>query len=427
VTSRTQPSAKLVAYSSIGLVLLLAGVLVARVEAAEIGMAFLAAAVVGLAMARAPRYDVTARIERDAVMEGDPATVHIAVRAETAVPWISVTLPTPLGMSRDATTSTDAIQIEAGDTHVLSVQLTPRRWGIFRVGPVVARTHDSLGFFTYESRFAEQPMLRVFPREELLARAIRPADTQLWSGDEVARRKGDGIEFADVRPFEPGDRVRRINWAVSTRLQKLHVNEVHPERNADVVIFLDSFSDIGDHSDTTLLMAVRAAAASARHYLRRRDRVSLVNFGGTVRWQLPGMGLRQAYRIVDALLSTDRILSYAWKGIDVIPAQTLPPRALVIAITPLLDERTTSALLDLRGRGFDLVIVEVSPLPFVSIARSEEDGLAYRLWLMKREGMRHEYWRAGVPVTQWKQGLPLVAALQEVEQFRRFGRNLRIS
>jgi uncharacterized protein (DUF58 family) len=205
------------------------------------------------------------------------------------------------------------------------------------------------------------------------------------------------------------------------------MNEMHPERNADVVIFLDSFSEMGDRRDSTLLMAVRATAAVARHYLRRRDRVGLVTFGGTLRWQLPGVGLRQAYRIIDALLSTDSMLSYAWKSIDVIPARTLPPKALVIAITPLMDQRTTSALLDLRGRGFDLVIVEVSPLPFVAEPKTEDEKIAYRLWLLKREAMRYEYWRAGVPVTQWTHEQPLVAALQEVEQFRRFGRNLRIS
>jgi uncharacterized protein (DUF58 family) len=221
--------------------------------------------------------------------------------------------------------------------------------------------------------------------------------------------------------------VRRINWPVSTRLQRLHVNVSHPERNADVVIFLDSFSDIGDGRDSTLLMAVRATATVARHYLARRDRVGLVGFGGTVRWQLPGMGIRQVHRILDALLRTDAMFSYAWKDVDVIPPQTLPPKALVVAITPLVDPRTTAALLELRGRGFDLVIVEVSPLPFIDFQRTEEEQLAYRLWLMKRDHMRYQYWSAGIPVTTWTRGQPLVASLQEVERFRRFGRNLRIS
>ena len=210
-------------------------------------------------------------------------------------------------------------------------------------------------------------------------------------------------------------------------MQELHINEAHPERNADVILFLDTFSELATRQNTTLLMAVRATASIARYYLRHRDRVGLVSFGGTLRWQLPDMGIRQGYRILDALLRTDVLLSYAWKGIEVIPAQTLPPKALVIAISPLLDERTVSALLDLRGRGFDVAIVEVSPLPLLDPPRTEEDRLAYRLWLLVREGVRDELWSAGMPVTQWTGEQPLVAALQEVERFRRVGRNLRIS
>ena len=50
---------------------------------------------------------------------------------------------------------------------------------------------------------------------------------------------------------------------------------------------------------------------------------------------------------------------------NVIPARTLPPRALVVAVTPLLDERSVAALVDLRGRGHDLVVLELSPEPYV--------------------------------------------------------------
>ena len=167
MTSRVQPSPKLVAYSTIGVLFLFAGVLVSRVEAAEIGIAFLAAAVIGLAMAHAPRYEMAVQIEPDTVVEGDPMTVHITLRAETVVPWISVVVSTPGGLERGGRSSMNAIYMDAGDVRKLSVEFVPRRWGIFRVGPVVTRGHDSLGFFTYESRLAETSLLRVFPREEV--------------------------------------------------------------------------------------------------------------------------------------------------------------------------------------------------------------------------------------------------------------------
>ena len=425
---RTRPSSKLVAYAVIGTLFLTVGVALSRVEASEIGVVFIAAAVIGLALSRQPTLQLTAHLAEETVLEGAPATVEFDLDSPSGVPWLELALTAPPGLRPvGGRTRRDAIAVARGRSRHLEVRLDSRRWGNYRLGPLTAVARDATGFFAYETSASEQLTLRVFPREETLVRAIRPAETQLYSGDEVSKRKAEGIEFASVRPFEPGDQVRRINWPVSTRLQKLHINELHPERNADVIVFLDSFSEVAGGEDSTLLMAVRAAATIVRHYLRRRDRVGLVAFGGTLRWQVPQMGIRQAYRIIDALLSTDAALSYAWKGVEVIPSQTLPPKALVIAVSPLLDHRSIAALVELRGRGFDLVVVEVSPLPFLEEPRTEEERLAYSLFVMRREAARFDLWSQGIPVTEWVRGQPLVAALEEMERFRRHGRKLRIS
>ena len=166
-------------------------------------------------------------------------------------------------------------------------------------------------------------------------------------------------------------------------------------------------------------MAVRAAASLADAYLDRRDRVGLVGFGGVLRWLLPGMGRVQGYRIVDALLDTEIVFSYAWKDVDVIPPRTLPPQALVLALTPLLDERAVGALLDLRARGYDLAVVDVSPVPFAPQGTAPLDELAYRLWSLQRAALRYRYERAGVAVAEWRDGKPLQVPLEEVTAYRR--------
>ena len=134
---------------------------------------------------------------------------------------------------------------------------------------------------------------------------------------------------------------------------------------------------------------------------RRRDRVGLIAFGGILRWLVPGTGLVQLYRIVDALLDTQIILSYYWKEIDVIPRRTLPPSALVIALSPLLDPRSVGALLDLRARGFDLAVIDVSPVPFTARPRRGLDAVAYDIWRLRRDALRHRLQRAGVAVVEW--------------------------
>ena len=141
---------------------------------------------------------------------------------------------------------------------------------------------------------------------------------------------------------------------------------MHPERNTDVVLFLDTFAEARREDRGTLDLGVRAAASLASLYLQEKDRVGVVSFGGVLNWLTVTSGTTQLYRIVDALLDAEIVLSYAWKDLDVIPPRTLPPRALVIALSPLLDERAVGALLDLRGarlrpRGRRALAVPVRP------------------------------------------------------------------
>ena len=136
-------------------------------------------------------------------------------------------------------------------------------------------------------------------------------------------------------------------------------------------------------------------------------------------------GTRQLYRIVDSLLDAEIMLSYAWKDLDVIPTRTLPPGALVIALTPLLDERAVRSLFDLRGRGFDLAVIELSPFPFVDEGETEVERLAYRLWRLRRDALRSRYASLGIPIVEWREGVPLEAMVEEVRGFRRHARVLR--
>jgi uncharacterized protein (DUF58 family) len=137
------------------------------------------------------------------------------------------------------------------------------------------------------------------------------------------------------------------------------------------------------------------------------------------------MGLGQRYRIVDALLESEIVFNYAWKDVSIIPARTLPPQALVLAVSPLLDERAVEALVDLRARGYDVAVVEVSPVRFVTPGPAETDRLAHRLWVLHREEVRSRYRRLGIAVAGWDDETALEGVLEEVRAFRRHARLAR--
>jgi uncharacterized protein (DUF58 family) len=426
----TTMTGRLRAYVVLGGASMLAALLLGRPEPVALAVPFLLAAAAGLALARRPRLKVEVRSDRERVVEGEPVEVAVEVLADSPVSRLEIDVTGPPALSVERLEPGGPARLRAGAGRTYRWRLVPGRWGGRHRVSVRVRARDPLGFFTYSLEDRAVPRFRVYPSAEAVRQLLRPAETQAYSGNEVSRLRGDGIEFADVRPFVPGDRVRRVNWRVSARRRELHVNEMRPERNADVVIFLDSFSDVGDAGSapggSTLDLGVRAAAAMTRAYLRRRDRVGLIGFGGTLRWLRPEMGARQLYRIADALLDTEVVFSYAWKGLEVIPPQTLPPKSLVVALSPLVDDRSVLALLDLRGRGHDLSVVEVSPVGFVPPGERESERLAFRLWEMQREALRARFLSLGVPVVTWRRGEPLEGVLAAAGGFRRQARLARL-
>ena len=318
-----------------------------------------------------------------------------------------------------------ALRLGPGEERELPLRLRCVRWATVEVGDLRLRTRDRIGLVRFEGRIDRARPLRIYPTPEHLRQIVSPAHTQAATGSEVARIRAEGLEFADTRPFVSGDLLRSVNWRATARRGSLVVNERHPERNTDVVVFLDSFAEARVSTEGTLEHAVRLAATLANRFLQRRDRVGLVTFGGVLRWLEPAGGLQQQYRLVDALLETGVEFSYAWKDVNVIPARTLPPRALVVAVTPLLDERSVAALVDLRGRGHDLVVLEVSPEPFVDPGTEPGDLLALRVWRLQRAELRSRFERLGVAVSTLGPETPLEAALEEVRAYRRHARLAR--
>jgi len=416
-------TSKLGAYAGLSAAGLLCALVLGRVEPLVLASPFLLVLTIGLALVREPRLGVALRLDRERAVEGEEVQLEIELRAGSPIDTVELWLPLPSGVQAVDRHAGMVLRLNDEERRYVSHPLRCDRWGGYLVGDLIVRASDRFGLLAFETRNSGALPLRVYPRPEVLHSILRPAETQAYSGNEVSRQAGEGIEFAEIREFAPGDQVRQINWRVSARRERLHVNQRHLERNTDVILFLDTFDEITNSRASTLDLTFRAAASLASRYLERRNRVGLIGFGGTLRWLTPAMGLVQLYRIVEALLDTHISLSYAWKGIDVIPARTLPPKALVVAISPLLDERSLNALFDLRRRGFDLAIIEVSPVPFVAPGSTEEEQLGYRLWLLKRDTLRYRYQRLGIPVAVWQQGEPLDKAIEEVRAFRRYARH----
>jgi uncharacterized protein (DUF58 family) len=416
-----RPTPRLAGYAAVVALGALGAVTLDRIAVLALVVPFAVWLAWGLATAAPPSVELSGGPDRERSGEGEELLWETEVRFRGGVGWLELVLELPPGIQSASAGARFRIRPPAGHSERVTWSLRAIRWGSYRLGPVTVRTQDRLGLVSYSERLGESARLRVYPSFERLRKLVPPARTQLSSGNRISRRHGEGLEFADIRAFTPGDRVRRVNWRVTARTGIAHVNDFHLERNADLILFVDSFADLELDQDSVLSLAVRAASALAEGYLGERDRVGVVGFGGVVRWLLPGLGPRHFQRVVEALLDTQVVASYAWRDIDVFPSRVLPPSATIVALSPLLDARGVGALADLHHRGFDVVVLAIAPERFMAIS-GQFDPLALRFWSLLRLARRRSLQRAGMIVLEWPQGVDLETLLAQAREYRRFAR-----
>jgi uncharacterized protein (DUF58 family) len=397
---------------------LLAGLATARPALVAFGAGFMVPLLFGLA-ARPPRLpEATVRISADRVIEGARVELVLMLVASDACPWLDVELQLPERLDPGGAPTRRVLALHPGETRRLAYTIACPRWGAFRLAPVRLSAHDRLHLRSAEAVLEPTATLRVYPSVERLRRLAGPQATRPVTGSRPARVAGEGIEFAELRFLAPGERARRVNWRATAARGRLLVNDRLPERSSDVVVFLDALAAAESSAGSTLDDAVRAAASLTEAYLRRRDRVGLLRFGGDLEWITPGSGLRQQYRIADALLESELARTYRWHDTSLIPRRILPPQSLIVALTPRLDWRVTRALINLRRRGYQVSIVEVDPLPYLADAEATAGPLAWRTWLLERDAVRTRLAGTGIAVASWGPDEPIAASVEALAAAR---------
>jgi uncharacterized protein (DUF58 family) len=369
---------------------------------------------------RPARLTVRRQVSANRVVEGDRLLVTMTVTAAEPVPIVEILAALP-----------PLVEVVRGNNRVVLAAdpLQETGWsfdvicpvrGRFDLGTLYIRTWDRSGLNVVETRQAVPQPISVYPFVERVRHVPRPTRTQYSFGNYVSPRMGEGIEPGEIRPFLPGDRTRHINWRASLRRQQLYVTQFHEERNADVVLLLDTLCDTGASPYSTLDLSVRAGAALANAYLTRKDRVGFVEFGAFLRWIDPATGRRQGEVLAEGLLPAATHFSYVVPRLDRLPMRALPREALVVSISPLLDERFAKAVIDLAARGFDVVVLAVSPIePTRRVVRASMlDDIACRLWAMEWRVRLDELRAHGLTIVEWHPDTLLEAVLAPLSESR---------
>lgn len=199
----------------------------------------------------------------------------------------------------------------------------------------------------------------------------------LFTGEYRSVFKGQGMEFAEVREYQPGDEVRSIDWNVTARMRRPYVKRYIEERELTVMLVVDlSGSErYGTQRRFKSELASELAAVVAMAAIRNNDRVGALLFTDHVEHVLPPRkGRRHALRLIRDLLVFDP----EGRGTDVAAAadylvRMLPHKSIVFFVSDFMDEGIERPL-KLLAQRHDVVAVTVEDpsewqLPDIGIAR----------------------------------------------------------
>jgi uncharacterized protein (DUF58 family) len=401
--------------------LLVLGVAFGRVDLVLLAAPFAVGA--AIALRRMPRSapEVAVDAEDDHVVEGGPVAAALTVTNPDDIGYDLVVVRTRTSpwLRLEKADRPFGVAVAAGAAAAVDLSGEALRWGRHDVGPVAARVAACGGLLACRPVVTPARGVRVYPETEPFAAVdAMPAAAGLV-GNHRSRRPGEGGELAGVRPFTPGDRLRRIDWRVSLRTRDLHVAATLSDRDAEVLLLLDVLGEAGTSggvrgSASVLDTTVRAAAAIAEHYLKRGDRVSLLEYGATGRRLRPATGRRQYLIVLEWLLDVRADVADQEAHEQVLGLHHVSSDALVVVLTPLLDPRSADLLAQLTQSGRYTVAVDTLPAGVVPPQQNAWTPLATRLWRIERENVLGRLWEHGVPVVAWAGAGSLDLVLHDV-------------
>lgn len=202
------------------------------------------------------------------------------------------------------------------------------------------------------------PRLRgLLARSRFRLNAALPAGGQ---GDRSSRAKGSGLEFAEHRPYQPGDDLKHIDPHLEARLGETFIRQYHVDAQMPVTIFLDTSASMATGDPGKLPFSTRLAAALSYLALSGNDRVRLAELSrGQARWTDWFSGERNIDRILAWLSELKAQDRAQLQEAAVQAASRLPPTGLIIVVSDWQAEDSTRLPVLLAGEGRELICVHV--------------------------------------------------------------------
>lgn len=256
---------------------------------------------------------------------------------------ISVTVSDHFPPHTDARNMPRQLQIPASGWAEISYEVKPTERGEQCFSQTQLLIQSPWGLWLRDRKAGAAECVKVYPNfAAMTSYALLATDNRLsMLGIRLRQRRGEGLEFHQLREYRAGDMVRQIDWKATSRLKKLTSREYQDERDQQVVFLLDCgrrmLAKDGelshfDHALNAILLLSYVA-------LRQGDTVGLMTFGGAGCYLPP----RKGAGVINSLLDTVYDLQAGTSSPDFLNAATemmtrLKKRSLIVLVTNLRDE-----------------------------------------------------------------------------------------
>ena len=166
----------------------------------------------------------------------------------------------------------------------LTYTIAPTSVGLHPFGPLRLVFRDVTGLFFYEREIRVSSLVMVTPRaRELVRGTLTAVMVSTFGGALVSSRKGEGMEFADIRDYVHGDPYKRIEWRSTARTGHLTVRDHYSETQLNVMVILDVTATMayGVAGETKLDYAARSMASLFTYLGSRGDFAGITVADGT--------------------------------------------------------------------------------------------------------------------------------------------------
>lgn len=248
------------------------------------------------------------------------------------------------------------------------------------------------------TRFLDPVTLSRISNLELLARTVVDG---FISGLHRSPYLGFSVDFAEHRPYTPGDDVRRIDWRVFGRTDRLFVKEFEADTNANLSVLFDVSGSMhyGSGPITKAEYGKYLAACLTYFSRQQRDRVGIVTFDDDIIEYVPASAkhMEVVLHVIDRIQPREREGRFA-QPLDKI-SQMLTRRSLLVVISDLYEDPDViiRALARLHHKGNDVIVFHLLDpaevdFPFEEAAQFQDLESGERIPVVP-EKLRDEYRR----------------------------------